>query len=78
MIPTLVARWRWAYLGSAMLKPAKSLIDEHMNLSLACQGADQNMESVSCAIWEMQQSLQRQSQLSALLNKKKAFEDFRR
>ena len=26
IFPTL-ARWRWAYFGSAMLKPAKSLID---------------------------------------------------
>ena len=26
MISPTLARWRWAYLGSAMLKPAKSLI----------------------------------------------------
>ena len=26
MISPTLARWRWAYLGSAMFKPAKSLI----------------------------------------------------
>ena len=25
-LPYTIARWRWAYLGSAMFKPAKSLI----------------------------------------------------
>ena len=37
MISPALARWRWAYLGSAMLKPAKSLIKRLIWVIATCE-----------------------------------------